>query len=70
MVTLTAARALLRQVNTFQRAMDGPSTDAEVDAACEMRDAALRVLMEAAQEDQRLQALLQSEKRGLASQKH
>ena len=60
MVTLATAEAFLGQVNAFQRAMDGSSTDAEVDAACDMRDAALQVLMEAAQGDQRLQELLES----------
>lgn len=46
MITTETAVNFLRAVKAFDIAMDEPSTDVEVDAACAMRDYALVVLEE------------------------
>ncbi len=70
MVKHATALALMQIIKKFERAMDGPSADAEVDAACAMRDAALEVLGEAAAEREDLKAMLRNyeeERLGLMS---
>jgi hypothetical protein len=48
----------LATVRTFNQAMDGPSTDAEVDAACAMRDSAIELLRELGSRDTHAAKLL------------
>lgn len=59
MITRATAATLMREIKNFERAMDGPSTDAEVDAACAMRDAALEVLREAVAQAAYIEPMLQ-----------
>jgi hypothetical protein len=51
-------REFLGDVRKFNKAMDGPSTDAEVDAACAMRDTAMVMAGELSALDPRVAELL------------
>lgn len=50
MIKAETVAEFLRAVESFNLAMEGSSTDIEVDAACVMRDCALAVLEESNRE--------------------
>jgi hypothetical protein len=58
MIKTETAAEFLRAVKKFNQAMEGPSTDAEVDAACAMRDCALAILEEGSTANHSLRALM------------
>jgi len=57
---------LLKAIDRFNEALDEPSGDAESDAACKMRDAAMAVLGEAVAGEASLEALLLQFERAVA----
>jgi len=59
MDTEQTAREFLEAVRDFNKAMDGPSGDAETQAACNMRDSALAGFRELGARDIQVAKLLQ-----------
>ena len=57
MLTVETAAKFLRSVKRYDSSMGDPAEDAEIDAASEMRDCALALLVEASAENPALRAL-------------
>jgi hypothetical protein len=59
MSVIDTANEFLGDVRNFNKAMDGPSGDAENETACKMRDSAIAVLREFGAQDSQVSRLLQ-----------